>query len=412
MPAPADCSNAPSGPVPAGASAPSPTGPIHIIGGGVAGLATAYQLARRGVPERVPVTLLEKEPGTGRHSSGLNAGILRTAIPEDATRALAEESAAFFRSPPPGFCDRPLINACGLMLFEPGCDAVLAARNRTQLLDPQASAALLPHYDTRGRAAWQVSDEGHLDIAALMAAYERSARSGGVTLRTRAAVASLTTEEVRASASTASAGPPAAFPGHRSPGERPPPRRRITGLVLADGETLETETVVLAAGGWAGYLGASAGSRLCLTPKRRHLLVTEPNARVDPAWPVAWSDGDGFYAKPESGGLLLSACDQTPIHPDHCTTDPAVLEQIAAKAARHLPAFADAGVASFWCALRTFATDNHFRIGPDPDVAGLFWVAALGGHGMTCSPAVGRMAAEWILAGAPATASTPEPHLA
>jgi D-arginine dehydrogenase len=359
----------------------SAPGPIHIIGGGVAGLATAYFLARMGRATATQVTLLEREEGTGRHSSGLNAAILRTAIGQATTRRLAEESAAFFKSPPPDFCDGPLVNPTGLVLFEPGCEEVLAARTACRALSAEEAAALLPHYATRGRRAFHVTDEGQLDIAALLAAYERGARAAGVTLRNKCEVAKITTRACRGSGG----------------GAQRTPNRKVTGLELADGETLATETVVLAAGGWAGLLGGGAGSRLTLTPKRRHLMVSAPDENIDPTWPVAWSDGDGFYAKPESGGLMLSACDQSPVHPDHCTTDPAVLDQLAAKTARHLPAFADAGVASFWCAMRTFAPDEHFRIGPDPDVAGLFWVAALGGHGMTCSPAIGRLAANDVV---------------
>ena len=36
-------------------------------------------------------------------------------------------------------------------------------------------------------------------------------------------------------------------------------------------------------------------------------------------------------------------------------------------------------------------------IGRDPQVSGLFWVAALGGHGLTTSWAVGRLAAQVYL---------------
>jgi D-arginine dehydrogenase len=349
-------------------------GPIRIIGGGVAGLATAWHLARRGAPAHAPVTVLEKEAGTGRHASGLNAGILRTAIAEPATRLFAEESAAFFRDPPAGFSDVPLVRPTGLVLFEPGCDEALAQREGSRALEPQEAAALLPHYATRARPAWYMADEGELDIAALMAAWERGARAGGVEVRTDAGVASITTTDSRAGV-------------------------RVTGITLSDGTQMDAGTVVLAAGGWAGLLGRAAGSRLELTPRRRHLLVTQPDERVDPAWPVVWSEGDGFYARPESGGLLVSACDHTPVDPDHCVTDPAILEEIAAKVAAHLPRFTDIGVAHLWCAMRTFADDGNFRIGPDPDVDGLFWVAALGGHGMSTSAAVGHLAADWILTG-------------
>jgi glycine/D-amino acid oxidase-like deaminating enzyme len=125
--------------------------------------------------------------------------------------------------------------------------------------------------------------------------------------------------------------------------------------------------------------------------------VTAPDPRVDPDWPVVWNAGDAFYARPESGGLLLCACDETAVAADACEVDPSVRERIAEVAARHLPDFADAAAAHLWCGMRTFAEDHEFVIGPDPELAGLFWAAGLGGHGMTTAPAVGALAADALL---------------
>ena len=49
--------------------------------------------------------------------------------------------------------------------------------------------------------------------------------------------------------------------------------------------------------------------------------------------------------------------------------------------------------------MRTFAPDELFVIGADPRLQGLYWVAGLGGHGITCAPILGAMAAEWVAEG-------------
>jgi glycine/D-amino acid oxidase-like deaminating enzyme len=49
--------------------------------------------------------------------------------------------------------------------------------------------------------------------------------------------------------------------------------------------------------------------------------------------------------------------------------------------------------------LRTLTSDGRFVIGWDAQVENLFWVAGLGGHGMTTSAAVGELAAELLLGG-------------
>lgn len=53
-------------------------GSVIVIGGGIIGLATAWRLLSR-QPDTA-VTILEKEPGLGRHQTGHNSGVLHTGI--------------------------------------------------------------------------------------------------------------------------------------------------------------------------------------------------------------------------------------------------------------------------------------------------------------------------------------------
>jgi D-arginine dehydrogenase len=131
-------------------------------------------------------------------------------------------------------------------------------------------------------------------------------------------------------------------------------------------------------------------------PFRRHLIVSAPADEIDRRWPYVWDVSHGLYFRPEGGGLLLSACDETPAVADVCVADPAVAEQLARKVDLFMPRLADVSVRRMWAGLRTLAPDENFVIGPDPQVEGFIWCAALGGHGVTASAAVGRMAAEAV----------------
>ncbi|MEO0652004.1 MAG: FAD-dependent oxidoreductase, partial [Planctomycetota bacterium] len=330
---------------------------IAIIGAGAAGLSTAAALASRGVEG---VLVLEAEDAPARHASGLNAAILRTVIDEPAVAALAERSCAFFASPPDGFCDGPLVRSVGLVLTADTDQAaarldasVERSARAVQRLSRDDLRARVPHLATEARTAWFAREDGVLDIAALTDGFERQARAGGVRIRYGARVQEL---DLRGSTGAE--------------------------LRLASGARVRCEQLVLAAGGWAASLGRQAGSSVRLEPRRRHLLVTAADRRVDRSWPVVWNAGDAFYARPESGGLLLCACDEATVDADDCPVDPDVRERIAAVTARHLPAFEDAAAAHLWCGMRTFADDHGFVLGPDPHVPALFWVAGLGGHGM------------------------------
>jgi glycine/D-amino acid oxidase-like deaminating enzyme len=72
-------------------------------------------------------------------------------------------------------------------------------------------------------------------------------------------------------------------------------------------------------------------------------------------------------------------------------------EVLAEKIHRHIPALASVSISKGWAGFRTLTSDGRFVIGWDPDVEGFFWVAGLGGHGVTTSSAVGDLASELIL---------------
>jgi D-arginine dehydrogenase len=350
-----------------------------IVGGGVAGLATAWHLARAG--HGADTVLLEADAHLGAQSSGLNAAILRTLGPDPVSTRIARRSARFLREPPAGFSDTPLVDAYGLVLaaapahagdLERWAAAVPDEPAKIEPLSPARLRALAPHFAGDVGAALWLPEEGRIDIAALVAGFARGARTGGVTIRRHARVAGL----LRAG-------------------------DRIVGVRLDDGESIHATVTVLAAGGWAGRIGSAAGSRVVLRPTRRHLMVTAADASVDRRWPVVWYLGaraeDDFYCRPEGAGLLLCACDLTDVDPDRFDVDDGVRRRIAEKAARHLPGQREARAAHFWCGMRTLTADGRFAVGPDPDLPGLFWVAGLGGAGMVCGAEVGRLAAAALL---------------
>jgi glycine/D-amino acid oxidase-like deaminating enzyme len=350
---------------------------ILIIGGGIAGAATAWHLAQRGAES---VTLLERESSLGAHATSQNAAILRTFTGDLATTALAHETAELLSSPPDGFTEVSLLDPKGLILRLGPEDKEKFMAWRETKPKPELVRALeegelsqrFPIYSGPTDNAWCVEDEGEIDVAALLEGYLRGARAGGVELRTDAGVESFLESE-----------------------------GRIIGVRLSSGEEIRAKQIAVSAGGWAGELAKMAGSKLHLQPRRRHLMVSSLNPEIDPRWPIFWSHPEGFYARPESGGMLMCACDESVIAPDECSVESGAVERIALKAAELIPAITESDCAHIWSGMRTFTEDDNFLIGPDPDVSGLHWIAALGGHGVTCSAGVGRLAAAHLLGDKP-----------
>ena len=363
---------------------------VLILGGGAAGLSSAWHLARAGAR----VLLLEAEAQLGVHSSGQNAAILRTLIESPMRTRLARKAALSLHRPPVGFCEAPLIDPVGLLLTaDAGLAADLAMWVQAAGAAPYAEceataingaeiARLLPHFqhpDGENATGLYMPGEGQIDISLLVDSFAKGARQAGAELRTSCAVAELLVAKE---------------------GDVP----QITGARLTSGETIPCERVLLAAGAWAGKLGAQAGSELRFFPRRRHLFVTRNDDKINPRLPVVWNHGDAaqrriFYMRPESGGMLLCACDEALIEPTSaypngvCPKDDSVLEDIARATQLFAPDFADAEIASWWSGWRTFSEDHDFALGADPKVAGLHWCAGLAGHGMTASFEAGRLAA-------------------
>ncbi len=348
---------------------------IAIVGGGIAGAAAAFFLAGKGAHG---ITIFERDRTPGARSTGRNAAILRSLIPDPLLRGVARESAAFYREPPDGFALHPLLDPVGLFLVardEYKRDLLACLGNGREMraprqVDPSQLYDRLPWVARGLSTVLYQPDEGVLDVHGILQSFLQGATALGVELRTECDVLHLRTSQ-----------------------------GRIAGLETSSG-FVSAGRVILAGGGWAADLAADAGFPIALTPYRRHLLVTEPMPQVDRRWPVVWILGDEFYFRPESGGLLMCACDTVQVSADRGeTTDPGELEKIAAKAARWLPALADARVARAWAGMRTFAPDHRFVVGPDPRLHGLFWAAGLGGHGITCAPVVGKLLSDWVLEG-------------
>jgi D-arginine dehydrogenase len=346
-----------------------------IIGGGIAGAATAYFLTQQGLHD---IIILEREQTAGAHSTGRNAAILRTLIPEYLLRHLAREAAEFYRHPPEGFSPIPLVDPVGICLAarEKHSRGLLAClgdgkeKGAPRQVTPEVIYKRIPKLAPGLTTVLEQSDEGVLDVDAILQAFLRCACRNGAELRT-----SCKALKLRFGANC------------------------IEGIDTTAG-FLAASRVVLATGGWAANLATDAGYPMPLIPHRRHLLVTEPLLQIDRRWPVIWIYGDEFYFRPESGGLLMCGCDAVPVPPDQGEiVDPSQIEGIAAKAAQWIPSLSDAQVARAWAGTRTFAPDQQFVIGADPRLQGLFWVAGLGGHGITCAPMFGKIAAELIVSG-------------
>lgn len=345
---------------------------IVIIGGGLAGAATAYFLTARGVRD---VLILEGERQPGLHASGRNAAMVRQIVPDPDMGRLAKAGAAFIRT-----SEKVSFRQQGSLLLGSGGEWEALEREADQArslgisvetLDVTTAANRVPllRENAFEGAVWCPSD-GVVDLGELLAFYLDGARERGARLQTGCRVTGIEVE-----------------------GERVKAVQTPEGPILAD-------VLVNAAGAWAGDIGRLAGATpITFVSYRRHLFVTESLAWVSPEWPFVWDVSHQFYFRPESGGLLLCPCDEDPWAPDTPPVDAAIGDLLAARIRQHLPALTGVPIRRSWAGLRTFTSDRRFVIGWDPQRSGFFWMTGLAGHGVTVSGSTGALAADLLWAG-------------
>jgi glycine/D-amino acid oxidase-like deaminating enzyme len=342
---------------------------IVIVGGGIAGLGVAYHLARAGAGA---IRLLEQEPSIATHSSGRNAAIYAPLDDHREMTDLAARTGAhlddLFATGGAGWLRRtgftyvssdaaPVEALAGRARARGVAHELLAGADLTERLPVLGGG--------RARCGLLLPDAGVLDIHAVASRLAAHARAAGVQIALEARVTRVSVAEGRAS-----------------------------GVDLATGEHVPADAVVIAGGAWAASLGASCGAPLPFVPLRRHLVHLDPPEPLPADSPVVWALEDEVYFRPETGGVLASPCDEVPWPPSLPPPDAAALDILAEKLSRIAPRLGPAGVRRAWACLRTFAPDRMPVAGADARVEGLFWLAGLGGSGMT----VGLGAAEVVAA--------------
>lgn len=331
-----------------------------VIGAGIAGLSAAWRLCARGVGD---VTVIDREPLAFSHSSARNAAIFRPLEKSASTVRLVARSSELLGTLSP---EQPLVSPVGLCLTASAASALdglqrVAGENnvKSEHLRGDALHGRCPALEGSHAAhgLWLQSG-GVLDIHQLSQLLLGELRRTGATLRLGTQAQRIVTRD-----------------------------GVVRGVELTTGEILNADRVVIAAGAWASELGSSCGAPLRLTPHRRHLALLLPTGarRLDPTHPVVWNVESGVYFRPESGGLLACPGDHEPAPAGVPLVNDQIVATLADKLTREAPLFDAYALARPWACLRTMSDTKETVLGADPRVAGLFWLAGMGGHGMSAA---------------------------
>lgn len=365
------------------------TADVIIVGGGVAGLSTAMQLAQRGQK----VIVLEREM-LGNGSTGRAAGLLgQLRGTAEHTRMLMDGLEIV----------RELERQAEVEIFiQTGSLRVGETPDRAQEIAdlvamgqaigfqierlPIAEVAeMMPYMKTDDLIeACYCPTDGHLQPAELVGAYVKVGKGLGVQYVTGCPVESILLE------------------GGKTKGVR-----------TAIGE-YHAPAVVNAAGPWS-YLVADMADLVLPTAAIGHYYLTtrpDPAQPVDRHSPAVRDRHHRIYTRPEGGGLIVGIYEAEPVEYDtetlradfdmsamHVARDNLHVAMLIHHAGQRFPWINERTPMTITTGIMTFTPDGQPFCGKLPGVEGLYHGSGFSGHGIVQSPTIGVIMADLILSG-------------
>lgn len=353
-----------------------------VIGGGVNGLSTAFQLAKRGLGDVVVVE--RKHVAAG--ATGKSGALVRCHYANVPEAQLTNESIKIFRNwddevghgssgfDPVGF----------VQVVAPGEEANLRANVadqraigvETSLVSAAELREIEPllNTDDLAYAAWE-PNSGYADPNATAYAYAAAATAHGATILTDTPALQVLTE-----------------------GDR------VSGVETANG-TISTRVVVIAAGSWADRLLLPLDLDWGLVPVRPQVAIFRWPAEIEgrKRHPVVIDAINHSWLRPEgaSSTLIGAERDVVGVNPDTFdeTLDERVVDLSRKALAARFPVFANATMRGGWAGTFMRSQDGHPIIDQVPSIPGLWVMAGDSGTSFKTAPAIGICLAQWILDG-------------
>ena len=357
---------------------PATSADFVIIGGGIIGCAIARALAMGGAGR---VMVIERGQ-LGAEASGAAAGVLAVGssrAPRGVLFELKRASAALFPALADALRSETGIDveyATGglLDLAFSSRDAELldrlVARRQEQgfaveRLDADAVRSRYPEINPAVRRGAWFADDRAVNNVSLVEALHASARAHGVEFRLGAPVTRIAA------------------------------RQQHVIAVEANGEEIALGHLIVAAGAWAGDLGALLGVKIPVRSDRGEMIAVRPATPL--ALTLSWRDG---YLVPRRNGEVLIGSTSA-----RGATEKLVTARNAAtllgRAVRMMPALADAAIVRTWAGLRPLSALRRPIIGPLRGFANV--TLAIGHHrsGILLAPITAQLVAELLLHNAP-----------
>jgi glycine/D-amino acid oxidase-like deaminating enzyme len=361
---------------------------VLIVGGGIMGSATAYNLLK--CDPGLKVAVVERDSSYEKSSTTLSLANLRTvAFSLKENYLLSKQTfkilETFEEEMTVGDLKPKLYFRAEGNLFLTDADGLTEARAIFDMhrrlgsdalwLEPEDIKDRWPLINIDGIASGTFGpNDGHLDPYALLMAYKRKAKALGATYF-EDEVITLFTEG-----------------------------KRLTGAVLVSSTKLCADITINCAGARAAEIAKTAGVDIPVIPVRRQVFALDTKVKPKHPLPLVFHPS-GLYLRSETGGLLLvgKSLEEDPVGIDFNWERERFMEILWPELAEFIPAFDELKLVRGWAGLYAVNTlDHNAIIGPWPELQGFYLCNGFSGHGMMQGPAVGQYLAE-VITGQPPT---------
>ncbi len=345
-----------------------------IVGGGIVGLATAFNLAKANFGH---ILLLEKELFVGSGATAKCAGGIRAQFSSRVNIEVSMKSIEVFENFEAITGEPALYDQVGYMFLltdqatvDPYTQAFELQKSvglDVRMIGPDDVLKLAPpvRIDDVIKATFCPRD-GLGDPHEFMQGYFRASKRLGVEIMNETPVTDIIVTD-----------------------------GKVTGVKTPIGE-IATPLVIDAAGPYAKLVGEMAGVKVPVEPYRRQIVTTGQLDFIPETMPMVVDVSSGLYCHKESRGLLMGWADDTVEPGFDESQDPDYNDNILMKALDRIPRLETAEVANSWAGLYETTPDHHAIIGFADEVAGFFIIGGFSGHGFMHAPGAGIIAAELI----------------
>lgn len=166
--------------------------------------------------------------------------------------------------------------------------------------------------------------------------------------------------------------------------------------VITDKREVETSMVVNAAGGFAKEVGDMAGVDIPVYSENHEILVTEPTEKIQ--GPMVISFAKNIYCQQvPHGSFIMGRSDPSVAHNHEIKSTHKFLDEMAKTAVEILPPLGDLRVIRQWGGSYNCSPDRQPILGDTDQLDGFYLACGFSGHGFMFAPMTGLLLSEVIL---------------